>query len=352
MAGLDGLTALAQNVTIVTAAGDIAYRVSGLGPVRRVSGLTPQPATLGEWAGLEPPASRRRLVYPAGDAPTRYLATANERIWIDALGEHWHDDDRKERITAVLASRDDFTRVDMETLHLDTYGRFRKELLAWLAERSGAASGPAATLVARWRQWDGTPRGDPRAFSESDLAREILTNVLVGRVRARFLGSDADVPYENSLKRAFLLNVLGAPGDAGVAPFGLEAQAVARYVIEQVLAIDGSLVLHPDDNVWDGKHPFVGRVPVIGTLFAVGSPRQWGARDLVDAESPHWGPSMRVVWDLRRPWESTWIFPVGASGHVRSTHYADMQPQWVANQRLPVFQDGFDWGFGSRRAAP
>ena len=348
MTALDGLTALAQNVTIVTAAGDIAYRVSGLGPVRRVSGLTPQPATLGEWDGLEPAAARRRIVYPAGDAPTRYLATANERIWVDTFGQHWHDDDRKERITAVLASRQDFSRADMEKLHVDMYGRFRRELLLWLADRAAPTGGPAKALVDRWRAWDGTPQGDPRTFSEADLARDTLTNVLVGRVRARFLASDADVPYECPLKRGFLLDIIGAPGDSGVAPFGLTAQGVAQYVIDHVLAKDPTLVLHPADNAWDGKHPFVGRVPVLGALFRVASPQQWGSRDLVAAEGPHWGPSMRVVWDLSRPWESTWIFPVGQSGHAGSAHYADMQAPWMASQRLQVFSDGFDWEFGSR----
>ena len=57
---------------------------------------------------------------------------------------------------------------------------------------------------------------------------------------------------------------------------------------------------------------------------------------------------MRLVWDMRKPWESTWAFPIGESGHVLSPHFKDMVADWKANKRLAVFDDGFDWRFVGR----
>lgn len=345
---VDSMVIPSQNILMMTHAGDMGYRMSGTGVVRKVSGRIPQPAADGAWLGLEPAASRPRLYYKDEGDQVRYLASANERIWIDPFGAQWASDDRKDRIVRYLSSRQDFKREDMEKLQVDTEGRFRQLLMTWVASKSSVSSGPAADYAKTFIDWDGSSRTNPELFTASTLAEQALTRILLDRVKETFKNdADRGVDYAWYMRRAWLLSVLEAPGDQGLAPFGLTSEEVARRLLDTVLDARGRGPLHPETNRWKGQHPFT-RLPVVGRLFAVEEIPQWGAHDLVDAEAPTFGPSTRLVWDLRKPWESTWAFPVGQSGHVGASHYADAQDLWKKDQRLKVFDDGFAWEFIGR----
>lgn len=344
---LDAMTIPSQNVLIADRHGGLGYRMTGTGVIRKVSGQRPQPGPIGEWGGLEESRQRLRLYVSPDkdkDAP-QYLATANERVWVDPNGATWAADDRKDRIMQVLSGRDNFVREDMERLHLDTRGRFRKQLLQWVAGHVEAGSDKERALVDAWQAWDGDSRSNSRAFAQSTLVEDRMMAVLTARVSETFPEADRAVPYAWFLDRAWLLVVMEAPGDEGFQPFGLTASEVARYLLEHVVANDAELRPHDESNQFKGHHPFVGQVPILGGLFGVDAPHQWGAHDLVLAESPSFGPSMRMVWDLKDPSRSTWIFPVGQSGHMGSKHYRDMQKSWIAGTTFPVFDDGLEWSF-------
>jgi penicillin amidase len=144
-----------------------------------------------------------------------------------------------------------------------------------------------------------------------------------------------------------MVELLQAPDDEGFAVFGLTGAEVARHLLDVLVEKDAGLVMHSVANRWRAQHPFVGRVPLIGRLFAVDEPLQWGAFDTVEAEQPTMGPSMRLVWDLRHPAESTWSFPVGQSGHVASPFYRNWQPLWADGASHRVFSDPVAWGLAS-----
>jgi penicillin amidase len=347
---LDDMRTPSQNVLVMNRKGDILYRASGSGVIRRKPGHRPMPAVEGEWLGFAPMDQRPRRYIRADERGARHVATANQRIWTDGYGHLWESDDRQERLDRALSSRDSFSREDMERLQLDTQGRFRQLLLGWILDHAGTADGEAAEMVRRWRDWDGTSQGDPEAFALAERGEELLTRILLARVQERFATRDRQAPYRWPLQRAWLTTVLEASGDEGLKPFGLTAREVAGHLLAKLVDEAGELVPHPERNRWQAQHPFHAAIPVVGLLFAVDEHPQWGADDLVSAENPYYGPSLRLVWNMRQPWDSTWIFPVGQSGHVGSAHYKDLQKPWFAGERLEVFDDGSDWGFGGQAA--
>lgn len=346
---VDSMVIPSQNVLVMDHKGDMGYRMSGTGVKRQANGRIPQPAAKGFWLELQDPRGRLSQYYKGEGDQVRFLATANERVWIDSYGAQWASDDRKDRIVRFLSERQDFARVDMEKLQVDTQGRFRRLLVQWVANRASAKSGPAAELANQMHAWDGSSRSNPAVMTASVVAEEALMKVLLARVQDRFPhAEDRAVSYGWYLRRGWLLEVIEAPEDEGFAPFGLGASEVANYLLDEILAAKGG-VPHQVKNRWQGQHPFVGRVPVLGELFKVEEIEQWGAHDMVDAEQPFFGPSTRLVWDMRRPLESTWAFPVGQSGHIANPHYKDLQTRWRDDRRLAVFADGSEWEFVGRR---
>jgi penicillin amidase len=347
-AALDHMRAPAQNAIFVTHRGDIGYRVGGTGVVRAATGLEVQDALVGEWRGFEAPETRRRLSLPADASGARWLATANERIWVDRFGHHWWAEDRKERIARRLAERDDYRREDMEALQLDTNSRLRAALLHWIAAKATPRSDSSRALADRWRAWDGASRTDPVIFAQSESAEIHLVNLVTSRVRAAFLDEDAKgASYVSWLRRAWLVSAIETTSGDGFAPFGLVDADLATYLLERVHK-EGPPEPHQLSNRWKGQHPFAARIPVLGRLFAIEEREQWGAIDLVDASRPTHGPSLRMVWDMSKPWESTWTFPIGQSGHAGTPHYSDLQATWFDGKPYRVFEDPKEWEFVGR----
>lgn len=369
-AALDGMKVPAQNVLVVDRVGNMGYRASGTGIVRRVGGQTPQPAISGEWVGFEPPDARPRILFylkngetraegpsvdregmsPAGSRDARFLATANERIWVDDVGHRWSEDLRKDRIRRVLAARSDLGGDDMRRLQLDTESRYHRSLLSWVSahlEPSSRASAGAAPMLDRWNRWTGSAAEDPESFTDALLVDRALTVLCLDRARRAFLPEDArGLPYEHWLRSAWVIAMLEA--DGGTRIFGLDAHDLARHLFE--IAIERRSARAPvyyEINRWAAQHPFVGRIPVLGKLFEVDTPVQYGWRSLVRVEQPTFGASVRLVWNVSDPMKSTWSLPVGQSGHVRSPHFRDLQAAWFEGRHFPVFDDAWTW-----RSAP
>ena len=351
----------AQNVLVVTRAGDIVYQASGLGVVRTVDGGRPEPALEGAWLGLEPPSARHRLELLADAPDPAWIATANARIWVDGdagdASERWASDRRVERIRTALAGKTDLSREDMERLQMDTTSRYHQILLEWVAARHPPADDGEAAMMRRWASWDGVAATAPQTFTEALAVEATLRDSLVDAVRrARLPAAFKQIPYYWSRDDAMILLTLGLPNDdssetavdwgatnPGFDRFGLVEAEVAQAAARAASAV---VELYPVTNRWTAQHPFVNRVPLIGAWFEIASPEQAGYPNLVRTEKPRAGASARLVWDLRDPASSTWITPVGQSGHVRSPHYADLQPRYHADQRLPVFDTAHGWGFG------
>jgi penicillin amidase len=343
---LDAFRFPAQNVLIMEKSGGLGYRATGSGIEREGSGRLPRPAVQGEWRGLKPPSERLRKWIPAGDEVAS-LATANQRIWVDEHGHDFAGDRRAARIRELLASSTELTQEDMESFQLDTKSRYHGIILRWVADHGEQENDRAKGMVERWRAWDEVAFANGETFTEALAVEKALGELLLRQVRKHLLPAKLrEIPYRALRKDAWLLATLEA--DGGVERFGLDAREVADHLIGVAQAAPPRYIA---DNRWRAQHPFVGRVPIIGRSFRVTEYAQWGHSSLVRVEGPHFGASARLVWVLSDPAQSTWITPVGQSGHVGSDHYSDLQALFYSDERLKVFDTGHDWGFSDPEAA-
>ncbi len=102
-------------------------------------------------------------------------------------------------------------------------------------------------------------------------------------------------------------------------------------------------------NAWKAQHPLAS-IPVIGGLFCVHEYPQWGNWGLVRVETKKFGAGIRLVWDMRDALNSTWLTPIGQSGHAMTKHYSDFQKAWFEhNEPIKVFPKEYDWGLGGAK---
>lgn len=336
----DQFTVPAQNVLMMDHSGNIGYRATGTGVMRKVSGRFPQPGVTGEWTGFAPPAERPRMWIEAekGVNPTS-MATANQRMWVDEFGHNWYGEDRQERINSVLASRNAHSQQQMLELQLDVTSRFRRELMRWIALNGVSSNETERELQQAWIRWDGSGQSDPAIFTDSIHAERMIYRILLGRLRDEFKPALEDgEKYRWKLERAWLVALLSKKG--GFKAFGIEDNDLATKVMQKVAESHGR-ESYQEQNTWSGQHPFVRNVPVVGLLFKVKSNPQPGYADLVRAEKPDHGPSVRMIWNLRRPGDSEWMFPVGQSGHLGSKHYSDLRSRWAGGLMMKAIPDEF-----------
>lgn len=347
---LDQMLVPGQNVLVMDRSGGMGYRASGTGVMRKVSGRWPQPAHAGEWIGYEPTAKRRRMwLAPKSEYSNgEQIATANERIWVDDTSHNWATDDRKDRIRSVLNELGNGSVTAMQDLQQDDHSRFLKELLTWLAVNIRKHNMAGGFDFEAWQNWTGSAAQAPDTFADGLAAESFMLRVMERRVRAAFLAKESQsVPnYYFSMQRAWLIKTMQEKD--GLRAFGIDEADMTQALVAAIKKSRIDRIPYYEKNRWLKQHPFVGRVPVIGYLFRVREIDQFGFEDLVKIERPNSGASMRLVWDMSNPIQSTWSFPVGQSGHVGSKFYRSLQLDWQAKRYVPVFSNDFVWDYGSK----
>ncbi len=345
----DDMGTPAASVFYLDRQGNMGYRLSGRGVTRKVSGHVPQDAQTGQWTAVEPPEKRLRLYRPASQpvkgADAR-IVSANQRMWTGDFGHYFCGENRTKRIQQVLDSSDSLRLVDMEKLQRDSTSLYHQALLRWVSQHAIPGDAEEAKLVESWKPWDGSAEGNPVAFTQALHIDGAFRGLLLARLREKFLPEGSKtLEYKWNLDNAWTLAIFQK--EKGLSPFGLTEAEVATFLLGKARALGE---ISPDkaynmSNRWEAQHPFAGAVPVIGGLFAIDETPQWGYSDLIRMEAHKSGSSVRLVWDLADPAKSSWIMPVGQSGHAGSTHFKDFQPKWFAGQTLKVFADPAHWGF-------
>jgi penicillin G amidase len=340
---IDQFLSPAQNVTVSDNAGNVGYRLSGTGVRKKQTSMYAVPALRGEWQGFEPSSERKRKTISRSKALPTWLSTANQRIYTDPFGHSWSSDVRQSRIAEVLKSSKEHTQQSMQQLQLDTTSRYLKRFADWLVKHNDASDVAMVRVRNLLSQWDGTGKSDPHAFFLAVEAHRVFTRVLMAQVRNHLLPSETrDVPYSWKNQNAWLVYLMENP--KALDAFGVNPKMLAHFVLKKVSAMPPSKG-YLDANRWKAQHPMAAAVPLLGTWLEIDEHPQWGFEGLVRVERERSGASLRVVWNIDEPMKSTWVFPVGQSGHVASRHYKDFRNLWFAESQAAVFDPALEWEF-------
>jgi len=346
-AAMDHMKVPAQAVVFSDAEGQIGFRSSGVGIKRQSSGGVPQEALEGEWLGFELDKTRKRLLLRKKSLLKKpnQIVSANAQIWRDTKGTNrWASDDRRSRIMEYLSENKTHTLDSISKLQFDTKSRYHQTMLRWLVKHSKLKGAEFDQLKKRWSEWNGFAVSNKKVFTEALFVDDLISNMLISRVRRHFLQrlNQNEVPkYEHTLRRSWMLKLFTYRYAA--ASFGLDRSQIADYVLNKVVANIKPLPLYDQQNHWSVQHPFVKSVPLLGRIFRVDEPAQPGYRHLVLAEKSEFGPSLRMVWDMKDLKKGIWAFPTGQSGHVKSRNYRNLQKQWHSHKFWPVFNDNLSW---------
>jgi penicillin amidase len=325
---IDQFRIVPLNFTMLDRSGNMGLRVSGCDIERAATGdfaVQWEQATWSSTCGVD---HRRRLFIPANNGhETSFISTANEQIWIDERRHNWADDDRAFRIRQVLSRSSDLTLADMRLLQLDTVSRLHRDFLQWVLAQDTSEHVPKIQLQ-EWKNWDGNIRTCSTCMSEASDGIALLDQIILRKIEHQFTSGRGGLPkIRRNMDHARVVLLLEDPKITTL--LGLDSKAIAVGLVKALARTPEN---HRQDwhlrNKWASQHPFFGRIPVIGRLFAIDNPEQYGASSVPLAEQPHHGPSTRLIWNPSHPEQSLWAFPTGTSGHVRSPHYSNWSAIW------------------------
>jgi penicillin amidase len=301
--------------------------------------------------------------------PTEGLVvTANSRIvgseYPHYLGVDYGPDFRTRRLWERLSPLTRATSADMAAIHADRVSIAARELLARLRaiveaiRRAAAADRIAGDALERLLGWDG------------EMDAESVTPTIYAAFRERLI-RDLMAP---------LLGPLTAEAFAGAPRGAVAHMARLRSLLADWIRRDDRTLLGPDTE-WPAviARALAGAVAELERLAPGDDARRWGRRHVtrprhpLSAAYPDWAdvldpPSVsmggdgdtvqqagflggagydvtalsvaRYVFDLG-DWDgSSWVVPLGASGHPGSPHYADQLPTWGAVRLVPM---RYDW---------
>jgi penicillin amidase len=363
VAKLEGHTSPASNLIWADRHGSIGYKLIGRLPRRRGgSPDLPKPGWSGEfeWEGTVPYEELPEVV----DPESGFLVTANNRIVGDDYPHHitseWLDGFRAKRIEQMLRESDEHDIDGFEAMQGDNLSLPGIEAARRLGRLSPQGQ-RERSAIERLRSWDG--RLDPETIAGTiyqafllRLAREVARAAIGDRdLSERWLdrADNGFMPHVTSPWRwhSHLMGLweeadkklIGRPWEELV----LEALAGALDDLEERFG--------PDPEAWrwgrvhemEFPHPLGDANPLL-RRFLNRRLRAGGAQETVsqiayDPNDPYkavWAPSWRMVADPADPDRSRWQMFTGQSGHPASTHYDDLQVDWLEGRTQPMCGEG------------
>ncbi|WP_419806146.1 penicillin acylase family protein [Terriglobus sp.] len=315
-------------------------------PIPGQHALAPIPVPAGqyEWAQRIPYDQLPRVT----DPPSGVLATANARITADSypypISLDWESPYRNERIWRALGDRNRLTPADMTVLQNDVFSALDQTLgqrVAYAVDHAKSPSKRAREAANLLRSWDGRVT----LQAPQPNITQAVRNALLGMVLQPRLGKEALALYTPHA-RGYALEMLVEHAEPRWLPAGYsDWNTLLTAALEQGLkdsnapgklaswhwsATNGITLAHPVfGKTWylrwlSGEHNAHAALP--GNAYTVRA-----------AYGVH-GASERFVVDLSEPQESTMTLPMGESGNMSSTHFADQFPAWSAGRALPMTQ--------------
>lgn len=338
-----------QNFVCADRHGDIGWTIAGRIP-RRVGtdGLAPESWADGRarWDGWLPATEYPQVVNP----PEGRIWSANARMVggaaLAALGDgEYRLASRAAQIRDRLMEKDQFTPADALAVQLDDRGRhlerWQQLLVATLSPEALTGAAARAELKQLAERWGGRAVPDSAGYR---LVREFRRHALAriqAVVFAPCVARDPAFKPEALLREEPLYTLAArqpegwiAGGRAGWTKLLLDA---ADETIAEAGGA-GKLATYTwgKFNRLDMRHPLSRGVPVIGSWLDMGRPELSGDADVVRAQLPDHGPSVRLVFLPGRENESLFQMPGGQSGNPLSSHYRDSLKSWVKGEPMPL----------------
>ncbi|PKO67254.1 MAG: penicillin amidase [Betaproteobacteria bacterium HGW-Betaproteobacteria-16] len=359
MAAYEDFHAPMQNVVMADTAGQVAFKATGRVPLRHpdndIMGVAPSPGwdARYDWQGWLPYADTPEVDHDTITA-AGWLSTANQRVhdadYPHFITQDWEIPYRKDRIDALLASREQHDLASQSAIHADVVSESARVLLPHLL---GAPVGHPLADAAQSALT--TFNGELRADSAGALIFAVWTDeftrgVIGGRLgEERLMGMYGRRVFRPAIEGILARNDTAWCGAAGCAV--ASGQALERSLTRiatwqgndvsawQWGAAHPALSAHkPFSNVGPLAKVFDVRVPTGGDRFTVNM-GHFHANHAKEPFANRHGPSLRALYDLGDLENSRFIYQTGQSGLVFSERYRDMSAEWATVQYRPLRMD-------------
>ncbi len=298
------------------------------------------------------------------DPESGYLVTANNRIAGDDYPHHitseWLDGFRAARIEALLEASPEHDLESFEAMQVDDLsapGLEAARRLGRLAPRDQREQRAIELL----RSWDG--RLDPDSVAASiyqafllRLAREVARAAIGDRDLAeRWLDrSDSGFSAHVTSPWRWHSHLMALWAEADPELIGRDWDGLALDSLRGGLD-DLADRFGADSSGWrwgrlheiEFPHPLGAAHPLLARLLSrrlrAGGGQETVSQIAYDPNDPYravWAPSWRMVADPVDPDRSRWQMFTGQSGHPRSPHYDDLQPDWLQGRTQPMAGEG------------
>jgi penicillin G amidase len=360
---LEGHTSPPLNLVWADRHGSIGYKLVGRLPRRR-GGCPdlPKPGWTDEfeWEGTVPYEELPEVV----DPESGYLVTANNRIVGDDYPHHitsdWLDGFRAKRIEQMLEEKERHDLESFEAIQSDNLSLPGLEAARRLS-RLHPHGQRERSAIERLRSWDG--RLDPETIAGTiyqafllRLAREVARCAVGDRDLCERWLDRADNGFTSHVTSPWRwhshLMTLWEEEDAR-----LTGRPWEDLVLE---ALAGALDdlgdrFGPDPEGWRwGRvhemkfpHPLGDANPLFDRLFnrrlRAGGAQETVSQIAYDPNDPYnavWAPSWRMIADPSNPDRSRWQMFTGQSGHPASSHYDDLQADWLEGRTQLMCGEG------------
>ncbi|RJL20164.1 penicillin acylase family protein [Bailinhaonella thermotolerans] len=328
-----------ENLVYADTSGAIGWVPGALVPRRpRHDGLLPVPGDgRYEWAGFHDGAELPRV----SDPESGFVASANEYNMPPGhpvrVGYEWEAAARRDRIADVLSGSARHTPAGMARLQRDQVDGYARRIVAVLRDIQAGDDPETAAALRHLRGYDGTASADSPGAA-------LFEPWLSGHLAPAFLSELVSPAVAARVPRADVRQVIDAleRPDRWFGAGGAEARdrLVRRTLRAAYLEVRGRLGDDPAAWRWGDLHHalfphalgrHVGPFPRGGSASTVdASTYLRGAyRSLI-------GAPYRMVLDVGRWDESTFVSAPGQSGDPASPHYSDLAAAWRSGAQVPL----------------
>ena len=343
-AAMSGFLAPQQNLMVADTAGNIAFMVAGLTPIRAAgSGFAPAPGWSGEadWTGYIPydalPHSRNPVAGRLINANNRVAGPDNPHF----LGNDWAPPYRAQRIAEQLSAETPHSLDAAARLQSDSVSLMAGDFMTVLGNTPAIGNGPRRAL-AMLKAWDGSfaiDRPEPLIFMT--WMREFTRRLFVDELGEAFpqffdirplLLGDVLKHQTHWCDDIRTLQTESCDGLAAAALTKSVAILTGEYIRDMALWRWG------DAHQAQFDHPVLHGIPILGGMANLDIESPGGPATVnrgsvsIDNDAAPFahvhGAGFRGIYDLGDLARSRFMIATGQSGNPLSAHYGDFLEAW------------------------